>query len=98
MPELIDQLAGYINPPVMQDAVIAYARQLDAPFTIGEIYRPLGLSRMVVQRVLRRLVKRGVMTRRSIHEPRPYHHERLRVVMLGKPADMWLYSLVEGST
>lgn len=59
-------LEGHINPPVVQDAVLAYIDALGAPFLIGEVWRPLGLPRTAVNRVLDRLMKKGFVTRHKI--------------------------------
>lgn len=54
------------NPPVVQDQVIAYMEQMCQPLLLREIYRPLGLPRYIVQRVLGRLHSKGVLTRYKI--------------------------------
>lgn len=59
-------LTGHLNEPTIKNAVLDYARQLGAPFLLGEIARPLQLPRTVVNRVLRRELKRGVLTRHAI--------------------------------
>lgn len=68
MPErpIFENLDGWLNPPVVQKRVIAYLIQLDAPALLREIYRPLGLPRASVNRVLQRLHNRGLVRRWKI--------------------------------
>lgn len=65
-PDYASFLAGYIHPPTVRAPVRAYIRQLGAPFMIHEIWRPLGLPRMVVQRELYRMLDEGLLTRHKV--------------------------------
>lgn len=61
-----NNLGEWQNPPIIQDQVIAYMESLGAPALLREIYRPLGLPRYTVNRVLGRLHSKGVLTRYKI--------------------------------
>ncbi|MBV1687446.1 MarR family transcriptional regulator [Novosphingobium sp. G106] len=78
-----NNLGEWANQPIVQDQVIAYMEQLGAPALLREIYRPLGLPRQTVNRVLGRLHAKGVVTRWKIpvdsHRPDP----KTRTAMLG---------------
>lgn len=64
--ELRNNLGEWANEPIVQDQVIAYMEQLAAPALLREIYRPLGLPRTAVNRVLDRLYAKGVVIRWKI--------------------------------
>ncbi|MBS3928546.1 MAG: hypothetical protein KGZ65_09360 [Sphingomonadales bacterium] len=68
MPKLptFENLGEWLNPPDVQDAVIAYMDQLAAPALLRELYRPLGLRRTSVNRVLQRLHNKGIVRRWKI--------------------------------
>lgn len=87
-------LGEHLSEPAVQDAVLAYITQLDAPFLIGEVWRPLQLPRTAVNRVLSRLLNKGVVTREAVMAERPCPNPRA-----GKHATMmapqFMYRLVE---
>lgn len=56
--------ANHVRKPVRE-----YINQLGAPFLIGEIWRPLGLTRGQVQRELSRMLDEGLLNRRLIRVP-----------------------------
>jgi hypothetical protein len=68
-------LGDWENPPIIQDQVLAYMDSLGAPVLLREVYRPLGLPKEHVNRVLGRLHAKGVLTRWKIpvstHRPVP---------------------------
>jgi len=59
-------LGDWENPPVIQDQVIAYMEQMGGAMILSDIYRPLGLPRYTVNRVLGRLHSKGVLSRYKI--------------------------------
>jgi hypothetical protein len=61
-----NNLGDWQNPPLVQDKVIAYMESIGAPMLLREIYYPLGLSKVAVNRVLGRLHAKGVLTRYKI--------------------------------
>lgn len=61
-----ENLGEWLNPPDVQDAVIAYMDQLAAPPLLRELYRPLALPRTSVNRVLQRLHNKGIVRRWKI--------------------------------
>lgn len=60
---MIARLAGYISEPYRQDEVLEAARALQPPFLCREIATATGLPLEVVNRVLTRLVQKGILTR-----------------------------------
>lgn len=86
-----------IPAPVVKDAVLGYMRQLGAPVLQRDLWRPLGLPRTAVNRVLDRALKAGLVTRRPIMVDCVMH---ARARFSGGTAirrQMYLYSLVEGA-
>ena len=65
-PTLRNNLGDWQNPPDIQDKVIAYMDKIGAPMLLREIYRPLRLPKVSVNRVLGRLHAKGVLTRYKI--------------------------------
>lgn len=59
----IDNLSGHVPEPIVQDQVIAYIEHLACSFLLRDIYRPLGLPRTHVNRVLGRLHDKGILDR-----------------------------------
>src|SRR5689334_19554808 len=55
----ISRLAGHLSDPVVKDVVLAYVRQRGCAVLLCDLYGPLRLPRMTVQRVLVREVKAG---------------------------------------
>lgn len=93
---LRNNLGDWQNAPVVQDQVIAYMEQIGAPMLLREIYRPLQLPKVSVNRVLGRLHAKGILTRWKI--PVRCH----RPARLGQPAPQdaatmrcYLYAFVE---
>lgn len=74
--------------PTIRGPVREYIEQLGAPFTLGEIWRPLQLPRTAVNRELSRMLKKGLLTRYQIMAPHPGRYDSVRPT--------WLYSLAEG--
>lgn len=68
-------LGEWENEPVVQDQVIAYMEGMRQPLLLREIYRPLGLPRYIVNRVLGRLHAKGVLNRYKI--PDRWHRPNL---------------------
>jgi hypothetical protein len=62
-------LGAWENEPVVQDQVLKYASAIGSAFLLREIYRPLGLPKEHVNRVLGRLHAKGVLTRWKIPVP-----------------------------
>lgn len=84
----------YENAPVVQDAVLAYIDQLASSFTLRDLYRPLGLPRMIVQRVLGRLHAKGVLTRYKIPvQLHRYDRRTQSIVPGGSTRQCFLYSV-----
>ena len=61
-----DNLGAWQNAPVVQNEVISYIDSLGGSFILRDVYRPLGLPRRTVNRVLLRLHAKGVLTRRKV--------------------------------
>jgi hypothetical protein len=59
-------LGEWENKPTIQNRVIAYMLQIGSVLLLREIYRPLGLPRYTVNRVLGRLHAKGVLIRYKI--------------------------------
>lgn len=86
---------GEAPEPTVAGPVRAYIRELNQPFVLGEIWRPLKLERMKVRRVLERMVAAGELTKHKIP---------IKVTAVGGPhrgLQAWnrmayLYALTEG--
>lgn len=65
-PTLRNNLGDWQNPPDIQDQVLAYMDEIGAPMLLREIYHPLRLPKVSVNRVLGRLHAKGVLTRYKI--------------------------------
>jgi DNA-binding MarR family transcriptional regulator len=61
-----NNLGKWANEPIVQDQVIAYMESRGCPLLLRDVYRPLGLPRYTVNRVLGRLHAKGVVTRYKI--------------------------------
>lgn len=68
-----ENLGEWRNRLTVQDQVIAYMDSIGSPLLLREVYRPLGLPREHVNRVLARLHAKDVLTRWKIPVamPRP---------------------------
>lgn len=90
-------LAGWENEPVIQDQVIAYMDGLGCAALLREIYRPLGLPRYTVNRVLGRLHAKGIVTRYKIPVQLHRPGRRSRPAPAGEATwQCFLYQLVDG--
>ena len=73
-----NNLGQWANEPVVQDQVIAYMESIGAPMLLREIYFPLHLPKVSVNRVLGRLHAKGVLDRYKIpvklHRPDRWSH------------------------
>lgn len=65
-PPMRNNLGDWQNPPDIQDQVIAYMDEIGAPMLLWEIYYPLRLPKVSVNRVLGRLHAKGFLTRWKI--------------------------------
>jgi GNAT superfamily N-acetyltransferase len=94
----LSRLEGHVPEPTVKNAVLAYVRQRDCALLLREIYRPLGLPRFQVQRVLDRARAAGVVTRFPVlaRVGRP-SRTSLRYIEGGAQRQMFLYQLVEGA-
>lgn len=91
-----NNLGAWANEPVVQDQVIAYMEQLGAPALLREIYRPLGLPRYTVNRVLGRLHAKGVVTRWKISAQTHRVDPKTRTVTPGGAVrECFLYEFAE---
>ena len=61
-----NNLGDWANEPIVQDKVLAYMEQIGAPMLLHEIYYPLHLPKVSVNRVLGRLHAKGVLTRYKV--------------------------------
>lgn len=91
-----NNLGDWQNEPVIQDQVIAYMEQIGAPMLLREIYRPLHLPKVSVNRVLGRLHAKGILTRWKI----PVRRHRPGRLARPAPQDAatmycYLYAFVE---
>lgn len=89
-------LGDWQNLPVVQDQVIKYMESMAQPLFLREIYRPLGLPRFTVNRVLGRLHARGVVTRYKM--PMVFHRydrRACRLVPAGAMRQSFLYAFSE---
>jgi predicted transcriptional regulator len=78
-PTDINQLAGYVPKPVVQDKVRAAIATLEFPFLLTELVELTGLPRHTVNKVLDRLIKKGLLTRRKVPIVRAGIAGRIRV-------------------
>lgn len=94
--QLRTNLGEWQNLPVVQDQVIAYLESMRQPLLLREIYRPLGLPRYTVNRVLARLHTKGFLTRYKIpvQQHRPDSQSR-SIVPEAATRQCYLYSLTE---
>lgn len=92
----IARLGEHVNTDnSVRSAVRGYINELGAPFTLRDIYVPLGISRHNVNRELQRMMKKGLLTRYQI----PYHRDRPQRsggMVPGAVHKIYLYSLAEG--
>ena len=61
-----NNLGDWANEPIVQDQVVAYMESIGAPMLLREIYYPLHLPKVSVNRVLGRLHAKGVLTRYKV--------------------------------
>lgn len=61
-----ENLGKWLNPPEVQDRVIAYMDDLGGPALLRELYLPLALPISSVNRVLQRLHNKGIVMRWKI--------------------------------
>lgn len=84
------------NPPVIQDQVLAYMEQMGGAMILSDIYRPLGLPRYTVNRVLGRLHSKGILSRYKIPvQVRRYDSRRRRAMPDGATRLCFLYSFAD---
>lgn len=89
-------LGDWENPPVIQDQVIAYMEQMGGAMLLRDIYRPLGLPRYTVNRVLGRLHSKGVLLRYKIQVRLHRLDRRLGVALPdGATRKCFLYSFAD---
>lgn len=90
-------LGDWENPPVIQDQVIAYMEQIGGAMILRDIYRPLGLPRYTVNRVLGRLHSKGILSRYKIPVPVRSSYDPCREEASPNPATRlcFLYSFAE---
>ena len=87
----------WANEPVIQDQVIAYMEQIAAPMLLREIYHPLRLPKVSVNRVLGRLHAKGIVSRYKI--PVVGHRPGRRTETAprdGATRRLYLYSFADG--
>jgi hypothetical protein len=90
-------LGDWENPPVIQDRVIAYMESVGAPMLLREVYRPLGLPKEIVNRVLGRLHAKGVLTRWKIPVSTHRPAQRSRKAVAGAATrQCFLYRFSDG--
>ena len=93
-----NNLGDWANEPVVQDQVIAYMESIGAPMLLREIYYPLHLPKVSVNRVLGRLQAKGILTRYKI--PVRRHRPGRRAETAPRDAatrQCFLYSFAENS-
>lgn len=66
---LAKRLEGFTNEPTVRDEVIAAARGLGSSFLLRDLRPVTGLPKRTINRVLCRLAKQGVLTRRKVRVP-----------------------------
>ena len=96
-PPLRNNLGDWQNSPDIQDQVIAYMDEIGAPMLLREIYHPLRLPKVSVNRVLGRLHAKGILTRYKI--PVQLHRPGRRFEAAPRDAasrNCFLYSFTEG--
>lgn len=101
MVKQIDYLAGHIPEPIRKDELLAAARKLGVPFTLGEIVVATGLPTPVCHRILTRCVKQGIFTRRKMVKTFPsitggQNGGLVRWLAGNAKRSVYLYSLVKG--
>ena len=87
----------WANEPVIQDQVIAYMEEIGAPMLLRDIYHPLRLPKVSVNRVLGRLHAKGIVSRYKI--PVVGHRPGRRAETAprdGATRHCYLYGFVEG--
>ena len=92
-----NNLDGWLNSPDVQDQVIAYMDEIGAPMLLREIYHPLRLPKVSVNRVLGRLHAKGILVRYQI--PVQFHQPGRRSETAPRGAatrQCYLYSFSEG--
>lgn len=90
-----ENLGKWLNPPEVQDRVIAYMDELGGPALLRELYLPLALPRSSVNRVLQRLHNKGIVMRWKI--PRANHSGsalKIEETMGAVSRSCYLYQLV----
>lgn len=81
----------------MKERVLKAARALGYPFVLGEVVTETRLPAYIVQRVLSRSVKQGILTRRPMLKTYRLTGGKARLnAPGGKVRRVWLYSFVEG--
>lgn len=91
-------LGDWENPPVIQDQVLAYMEQVGGAVILSDIYRPLGLPRYTVNRVLGRLHSKGIVSRYKIPvRVRRYDCRRKVELPGGATRQCYLYRFTEGA-
>lgn len=94
----ISQLEGWLNKPIRKKTVLEAARTLPQPFLLREAVDAARLPSFVVQRVLSRSVRQGIL--RRFKSPMTYpnfdRHSR-RWIPGGRQRRVYLYSFVEPS-
>ena len=95
--EVRNNLGEWANKPVIQDQVLAYLEELNAPAILREVYVPLGLPRYTVNRVLGRLHAKGVLIRYKIPVQSHRPVRRTRSIEAGSVTrHCYLYGFAEG--
>ena len=61
-----NNLGEWANEPIVQNKVLAYMESIGAPMLLREIYYPLHLPKVSVNRVLGRLHAKGVLSRYKV--------------------------------
>ena len=90
--DCLARLGEHVNTDnSVRSAVRDYIDQLGAPFTIGEIWRPLGIRRENVNRELARMLKKGLLTRYKV----PVQGRNPGTGLL-ETRQVYLYSLAKG--
>jgi len=87
-------LGDWENPPVIQDQVLAYMEQIGGAMLLSDIYRPLGLPRYTVNRVLGRLHSKGILSRYKVPvRLHRYDSRRRKPLPDGAIRQCYIYSL-----
>lgn len=89
-------LGDWENPPIVQDQVLAYMEQMGGAMILSDIYRPLGLPRYTVNRVLGRLHSKGILTRHKVPVRLPCFDRHRQVALSdGAVHQCYLYRIAE---